>query len=295
MSKPEEVRPSRLGRGLSALLGYDEATVAAASALKTTPRSLPIVQLTPSPLQPRRYFDEEKLAELTSSVRENGVIQPIVVRAKPGKPGQYEIVAGERRWRAAQKAGIHEVPVVVRELTDGQVLEVALIENIQRAELNGIEEARGYKTLIEQFRYTQDQLAKVVGKSRSHVANALRLLTLPSSVRGHIEIGKLSAGHARALVGRLDAEVIAERIIAENLSVRAVEDLVKGGSVLAKQISKPAPERDPNTVGLENLLADNLGLKVQIRDKQGKGELRITYKTLEQLEDVCERLKRAVA
>jgi ParB family transcriptional regulator, chromosome partitioning protein len=295
MSNADQARPNRLGRGLSALLGgYEDGAPPRADA-GATPRSLPIAQLSPSPLQPRRNFDEEALAELTSSVREKGVLQPILVRPSAKADGSYEIVAGERRWRAAQRAGVHEVPVVVRDLTDGQVLELALIENIQRADLNAVEEARGYKTLIEQFRYTQDQLSKVIGKSRPHIANSLRLLTLPEAVQAYIASGALSAGHARTLVGRADAEALAAEIVKGALSVRAAEDLVKKPAAAKSAPHRAAkPDKDPDTIGLEKRTSDVLGLKVEINDKGAKGgDVRITYKTLEQLDDICARLSRA--
>ena len=297
MSKQDD-KPSRLGRGLSALLGYDETTLPRPES-RVAPRSLSIAQLTPSPLQPRRRFDEEALAELASSIREKGVLMPILVRPSPKGEGRYEIVAGERRWRAAQRAGVHEVPVVIRDLSDGQVLEAALIENIQRADLNGIDEARGYKTLIEQFRYTQDQLSKVIGKSRPHIANILRLLTLPPAVQAHVESGALSAGHARALIGRDDAEALASEMINGKLSVRAAEALVRETDAPHTEHRakvKPAKDKDANTLGLEKNISDQLGLAVRIADKGAKGgEVRIAYKTLEQLDEVCRRLSRSAA
>ncbi len=233
------------------------------------------------------------MTELTSSVKEKGVLQPILVRLSAKGDGSYEIVAGERRWRAAQRAGVHEVPVVIRDLTDGQVLEIALIENVQRADLNAIDEAEGYKRLIEQFRYTQDQLSKVIGKSRPHIANTLRLLGLPASVQAHVQSGALSAGHVRPLVGRPDAEALAEQMVKGSLSVRSAEALVRAPDAPPKRhLAGLKPEKDADTLGLEKSVSDSLGLKVVINDKAGKGgELRIAYKTLEQLEDVCRRLQ----
>ncbi|MFZ1990555.1 MAG: ParB/RepB/Spo0J family partition protein [Alphaproteobacteria bacterium] len=293
MSNQDQTRPNRLGRGLSALLGGADETPPMRPDGKLAPRALPIAQLAPSPLQPRRYFDEQAMTELTSSIREKGVLQPILVRPSAKGDGNYEIVAGERRWRAAQRAGVHEVPIIIRDLTDGQVLEIALIENVQRADLNGIDEARGYKTLIEQFRYTQDQLAKVIGKSRPHIANSLRLLSLPPSVQAHVESGALTAGHVRTLVGRPDAEALAEQMVKGGLSVRAAEDLVRSPETPPKEhAARPKHEKDADTLGLEKSISDSLGLKVLINDKGDKGgEVRITYRTLEQLEDVCNRLQ----
>lgn len=276
------------------MLGGMDETPPVRSDGKIAPRTLPVAQLAPSPLQPRRFFDEQAMAELTSSVKEKGVLQPILVRPSAKGDGSYEIVAGERRWRAAQRAGVHEVPITIRDLTDGQVLEIALIENVQRADLNGIDEARGYKTLIEQFRYTQDQLAKVIGKSRPHIANTLRLLSLPASVQAHVESGVLSAGHVRTLVGRPDAEALAEQMVKGGLSVRAAEELVRSPETQPKEhhSARPKHEKDADTLGLEKSISDSLGLKVLINDKGDKGgEVRITYKTLEQLEDVCNRLQ----
>ncbi|HXZ68372.1 MAG TPA: ParB/RepB/Spo0J family partition protein [Alphaproteobacteria bacterium] len=296
MSNQDQTRPNRLGRGLSALLGGVDETPPTRSDGKLAPSTLPIAQLTPSPLQPRRFFDEQAMSELTSSVKEKGVLQPVLVRPSAKGDGSFEIVAGERRWRAAQRAGVHEVPIIIRDLTDGQVLEIALIENVQRADLNGIDEARGYKRLIEQFRYTQDQLAKVIGKSRPHIANTLRLLSLPASVQAHVESGALTAGHVRTLVGRLDAEALAEQMVKGGLSVRAAEELVRGPEASPKEhhVSPPKHEKDADTLGLEKSISDSLGLKVLINDKGEKGgEVRITYKTLEQLEDVCNRLQHA--
>ncbi len=292
----EEARANnRLGRGLSALLGYEEANLTKPEA-KGTPRTLPVAQLTPSPLQPRTHFTDETLQELASSIREKGILQPLLVR--PRGEDRYEIVAGERRWRAAQIAGVHDVPVVVRDWTDGQVLEAALIENIQREDLNAVEEARAFRSLIDKFSHTQDQLSRVVGKSRSHIANALRLLALPAPVLAMVEEGKLSAGHARTLVGRPNAETLATHMIAGQLSVRAAEELVKSDDGLSgpvKMLSLKA-EKDADTRGLEKELSDKLGLKVTITTKSGEGgEIKVAYKTLEQLEMVCARLSRTAA
>ena len=243
-------------------------------------------------MQPRRTFDETALSELTASVKEKGILQPILVR--PGKTPEegFEIIAGERRWRAAQKAGVHEVPVVIKQLSDQEVLEIALIENVQRADLNPVEEARGYRTLISQFSYTQEELAQVIGKSRSHLANALRLLTLPDEILDLVESGKLSAGHARTLVGQADPLSLAEKMISGNLSVRAAEDLVRTAGETGASKKTAGSSKDADTLALERDVEAMLGLGIDIRHRGEKGgEVRIGYKSLEQLEDLCERLK----
>jgi ParB family transcriptional regulator, chromosome partitioning protein len=294
-----------LGRGLSALLGEVESEVLAASAnpnLKPgethgavpgapvehrAPRTLPIALLRPNPFQPRHVFDNDALEELTNSIREKGILQPIVVRPVPGQPDEYQIVAGERRWRAAQKARLHEVPVVIRAFTDAEALEVALIENIQRADLNAMEEARGYKQLIDKFNYTQDALGTVIGRSRSHIANTIRLLQLPQTVQDYISSGKLSAGHARTLVGQPDPEAMAVELIEGRVNVREAED--RGRKAKGKK--KRAHGKDADTRALEQSLSTQLGLGVTIAHKGDKGgEIRVAYKTLEQLDDVCRKL-----
>jgi len=249
-----------LGRGLSALMA-DVALEQQASAAAVGPIvTLPVESLVPNPDQPRRYFDETALAELAASIREKGVIQPLVVRKKGES---YEIVAGERRWRAAQRAQVHELPVVVREFTDTEVLEIAIIENIQRADLNAVEEAQGYRALIERFGHTQEKLAEVLGKSRSYIANLLRLLNLPEEVQALVRDGKLSAGHARALVTADDAGALARKVVAEGLSVRQVEALMKRPASGDK--AKPRPKgKDSDTQALENDLSAALGMKVSI-------------------------------
>lgn len=293
-----------LGRGLSALLGEVETEVLAAStnpnlqplagshaagapAEHRAPRTLPIALLRPNPFQPRDHFDPDALEELAASIRDKGIIQPIIVRPVPGQPDEYQIVAGERRWRAAQKARLHEVPVVIRAFTDAEALEVALIENIQRADLNPIEEARGYRQLIEKFHYTQDALGQVIGRSRSHIANTIRLLALPQPVQDYIYSGKLSAGHARTLVGQADPEAMARELIEGRLNVREAED--RGRKAKGKK--KRSHGKDADTRALEQSLSTQLGLTVTIAHKGDKGgELRIAYKTLEQLDDVCRKL-----
>ncbi|NOT39173.1 MAG: ParB/RepB/Spo0J family partition protein [Alphaproteobacteria bacterium] len=294
-----------LGRGLSALLGEVESEVLAASAnpeLKPpagqpagpgapaearAPRTLPIALLKPNPFQPRDHFDPEQLEELAASIRDKGIIQPIIVRPVPGQSDEFQIVAGERRWRAAQKARLHEVPVVIRAFTDAEALEVALIENIQRADLNAIEEARGYRQLIEKFNYTQEALGQTIGRSRSHIANTLRLLQLPQTVQDYIFGGKLSAGHARALVGAPDPEAMAKELIDGRANVREAEER----SRKAKGKKKRTIGKDADTRALEQSMTTQLGLNVSIGHKGDKGgELRIAYKTLEQLDGLCEKL-----
>jgi ParB family chromosome partitioning protein len=273
-----------LGRGLSALLGEDTPAPAPAEG-NTLPRSLPVAFLKPNPFQPRRLFREEDLHDLAESIREKGVLQPIVVR--PKGVDSYEIVAGERRWRAAQLAKLHEVPVSVRDFTDAETLEIAIIENVQRADLNAVEEANAYQELINKFSYTQEQLSDVIGKSRSHIANTLRLLKLPDAVRNMIVDGKLSAGHARTLIGVPDAEKLAREIVEGALNVRQAER--KAGNSKTKP-KKPKSTKDTDTRALEKSLSDALGLSVAIDHKGEAGEIRISYRTLEQLDDICRRL-----
>lgn len=277
----------RLGRGLAALIGDDTGAETAAQDVGTL-RQLPIELIKANPNNPRKHFAEEELEDLARSIREKGLLQPIMVRPLPS--GEHEIVAGERRWRAAQRAGVHEVPVIVRELTDSEALEIALIENIQRSDLNPLEEARAYSQLLERFSYTQQQLADAIGKSRSHVANTLRLLNLPETVRQQIEDGKLSAGHARTLVGSESPGELAERIIKLGLSVREAEGLARGASTERK--ARPKPDKDADTRALEKLISEKIGLRVEIAHRQdGSGAMTIAYKTLEQLDDVCRRLQ----
>jgi ParB family transcriptional regulator, chromosome partitioning protein len=283
----------RLGRGLSALLGDDEEDYQELDRPKS-PRELPIEQLQPGQFQPRTNFDEEELNALVESVRSKGVLQPILVRRDPVQADVYEIIAGERRWRAAQRAQLHNVPVVVRELTDQEALEIALIENIQRADLSAIEEAEAYQRLIDEFTHTQDALAKVVGKSRSHVANTLRLLTLPEEVRSMVDKGLLTAGHARALVGREDAVMLAREIASAGLTVRDIESRVSVGSPKSRHAKKASPGKSADTIALERDVSDAIGLKVAIDlkggENSGRGKLSIEFKSLDQLDDVLRRL-----
>lgn len=277
---------SRLGRGLSALLGDDvEAFVESEKA--RDPRTVPIEQIRPGEFQPRRRFDESEMEALVESIRDKGVLQPILVRHIAGSD-DYELVAGERRWRAAQFAQLHEIPVVIKELSDQDALEIALIENLQRESLTPVEEAEAFQRLIDEFSHTQDALSKVLGRSRSHVANTLRLLSLPDAVKDMVDAGTLTAGHARALIGVPNAVEVAKLIIAKDLNVRQVEALVKRAKAGPKTTQSAA--KDPDTRALEDELSGLLGLKVQIQFKANGGTLSISYKTLEQLDDVLHRL-----
>ena len=283
------IQQSRLGRGLASLIGEPVLAQPRLPA-EGQQRIVPVDQVHGSKSNPRRTFREDDLAELAESIRQKGLVQPILVRIDPA--GGYEIVAGERRWRASQRAGLHQIPVIVRDLTDQETLELAIIENVQRADLNAIEEAGGYQDLITRFNYTQEKLSEVIGKSRSHLANTLRLLKLPDAVRVHVQEGRLSAGHARALVGRNDAEALAQRIIEQDLNVREVEALVqladKGGP---KPPVSRLREKDTDTKAFEKALSDTLGLKAEI--KRGSGEsglLIIKYGNYDQLDYIRQRL-----
>jgi ParB family chromosome partitioning protein len=270
---------NRLGRGLASLI----------SGTAEDQRSLPLAALKPGRFNPRRNFSQAQLEELAASIRERGLVQPLVVRPSMTDAETFEIVAGERRWRAAQLANLHQVPVVVRELTDQEAVELAIIENVQREDLNSIEEGEGYKLLMDGHGYTQEDLAKVIGKSRSHLANTLRLLKLPDSVQELVRSGALSAGHARALIGRDDAEALAARIVKEGLTVRDIEALTQEKSPKAKRHKS----KDADTRAAEAELAEALGLGVEIKKGKGeKGELRIRYTALDQLEDLRRRLLR---
>ena len=286
----EDPARRRLGRGLAALIGDMGTEPVAERPSATSPRRLPLAFLRANPRNPRKAFDTDDLNDLAASIREKGVVQPILVRPVAGADDSYEIIAGERRWRAAQKAGLHEVPVVVHDVSDKEALELAIIENVQRAELNPLEEAVGYQQLIEEHSYSQAQLAEVIGKSRPHIANTLRLLKLPDSVREYLKTGQLSAGHARALVTLADPEAAARRIVEAGLSVRDVEAIGgEAGRRTARR--KPPTAKDADTRALEKALSDSLGLAVSIAHTPGGGEVRISYKTLEQLDDVCRRLR----
>ena len=286
----EDLSRRRLGRGLAALIGDVGSEPAAEFPSSASPRRLPVAFLRANPQNPRKNFDAEDLADLAASIREKGVVQPILVRPVGDLPDRYEIIAGERRWRAAQKAGLHDVPVVVHDVSDKEALELAIIENVQRADLNPLEEAIGYQQLIEGHHYSQAQLAEVIGKSRPHIANTLRLLKLPESVRAYLRSGELSAGHARALVTLDDPESAARRIVEAGLSVRDVEAIGTGAGRRTSR-KKPPAVKDADTRALEKTLSDVLGLEVTVAHKAGGGDVRIHYKTLEQLDDVCRRLR----
>lgn len=293
-------RQRGLGRGLSALLGEQavEAVPVDGSAAPTGVQMVPIEALKPNPDQPRKTFDQTELSELAESIRDKGVLQPILVRPQPNQDGVWQIIAGERRWRASQLARLTQVPVIVRDMDDIAVFEVAIIENVQRADLNPLEEADAYRLLMERFGRTQDAVAGVVGKSRSHVANTLRLLQLPEEVLWYVRHGKLSAGHARALITAPNPAALAEQIVNEGLNVRQAEVLARRAAEGPKpgkpkgRASATTGEGGADIAALEQDLTDALGLQVQLSDRGGKGELTLRYGTLEQLDDLCRRLMR---
>jgi ParB family chromosome partitioning protein len=280
-----------LGRGLSALLG-EEGEPGHAPVGGDGARELAIELVHNNPDQPRQHFSEPELAELEASIRASGVLQPILVRPSSRTPGEYDIVAGERRWRAAQRAGLKTIPVLVRTLGDTQAFEIAIIENVQREDLNAMEEARAYSALMGLMGYTQDQAAGAVGKSRSHVANTLRLLQLPESVQAHVLAGRLSPGHARAILSADNPAELAEIIVSKGLSVRDTEALAKGRSTTPKKASGPRRAKDTDTAALEADLEEMLGMSVDITDRGGAGEVRVKYANLEQLDEICRRLNR---
>jgi ParB family transcriptional regulator, chromosome partitioning protein len=288
--KPMNEKPSRLGRGLAALIG-DMATMDNARVAESASgtKRLPVDFVIANRANPRRDFDPEQLEELTNSIREKGVMQPLLVRPSED-PNLFELIAGERRWRAAQLAGLHDVPVIVREVDDKEALELAIIENVQRVDLNPLEEAQGYGQLIEQFDYTQQDLAQVIGKSRSHVANTLRLLRLPQDVRDMLARGELTAGHARTLITADDPAGLARRIVSAGLSVREAEALSQRGASPRKTAGAERPPKDSDTLALEKRLSDALGLAVVIDHREEGGKMEIRYRTLEQLDAVCSRL-----
>jgi ParB family transcriptional regulator, chromosome partitioning protein len=289
----DEPTRSRLGRGLAALIGDVGDEVQAVERARGQ-RRVPIEFLRPNPRNPRRSFDEQDLEDLSSSIREKGIIQPILVRTLAGLADVYEIIAGERRWRAAQRAGLHEVPVLLVEAGDREALELAIIENVQRADLNPLEEAMGYEQLIAEFQYVQTDLAKIIGKSRSHVANTLRLLKLPDAVKQMMGRGELTAGHARALLSLPDPESAAKRIVEKGLNVRDVERMVQEEHAPEARpaVARPAKaDKDPDTRALEKALEDVLGVTVTIQHGARGGELRIKYKSLDQLDGICRRLR----
>ena len=283
-----------LGRGLAALLGEDilddEAnTEEDGLESRFQRRTLPIEWLKPSALQPRRHFDVDRLKELAASIERHGVMQPLVVRPIADEDNAYEIVAGERRWRACQKAQLHSVPVVIQYLTDAEVLEIALIENLQREDLNTLEEAEGYQRLMDEFGHTQEKLAEAMGKSRSHVANLLRMLTLPEEVKDYVRTGQLSSGHARTLIGAKDPVSLAHEILDGKLSVREAEARAKGTRV-KPQAKHKTKSKGPDTRALESEISNRLGLSVSINPKGQGGSVTIQYSTLDQLDDVVHRL-----
>lgn len=302
MTDPAKSKPSRLGRGLSSLIGEVEAIEPAGSsgddAVRRSARQgfeISISDIKANPAQPRQIFDETALAELTDSIRTKGVLQAILVRPDPKTPGGYQIVAGERRWRAAKRAGLKTIPAIVKDIDELELLEIGIIENVQRTDLNPMEEAEAYGALMKRFGRTQEGLAETVGKSRAHIANTLRLLKLPESVREMVRKQKLSAGHARAILMAPDPESVAEMVVDRGLSVREVEALVRKereSDVLETRsaVAALANEKDVDTAALEADLARTLGLSVDIRHKANGGELRIKYRDLEQLDDVCRRL-----
>ena len=282
----------RLGRGLAALIGEIDRPAQPQEVKVVADSTVPIEFLSPNPRNPRRNFAEADLADLAQSIREHGIVQPVVARPS-GEAGRFEIIAGERRWRAAQRAGLAQIPVIVRDVNDRVALELAIIENVQRADLNPVEEALGYQQLLDEHDYTQADLGQIIGKSRSHVANTLRLLKLPAPVRDLIIDGSLSAGHARTLVTAEDPVGLARRIIEGGLSVRQAEALAQqpaqndnGPRSAPKRVAK-----DADTTALEKLLSDASGLKVAISHKEKGGEVRISYRTLEQLDELCRRLQ----
>jgi len=291
-------KPTRgLGRGLSALMA-DVAQDApdpktGAPTPKRADQVVAIDQIEPNPDQPRRTFTPDELADLAASIKEKGVIQPLILRRNPRRDGGYEIVAGERRWRAAQMAQLHEVPALIRDYSDTEALEVAIIENIQRADLNAVEEAGGYRELMERFGHTQEKLAEALGKSRSHIANMLRLLTLPEDVQALLRDGKLTAGHARAMITAEDPSALARQVVARGLSVRDTEKLAKNPKPAGKDTHKGAAKtKDADTIALEKDLSAALGMRVSIDHTLGQeaGSLTIRYKTLDDLDDLCRKL-----
>ncbi len=270
-----------LGRGLSSLIGETK--------VETQKNQLAIVDLVPNKYQPRKIFDENNLQELTRSIKERGVIQPIVVRKSNDNISKYEIIAGERRWLAAQKAGLHNVPVVITEADDLKSLEFAIVENVQRHDLNPLEEAQGYKRLIDEFSYDQEKVSKFIGKSRSYITNSLRLLTLPGDVIKLIETQKLTAGHAKVLVGLENASFVANKVIEKNLSVRQTENFVK---IFKTKKNKLKGQKDPNIRQLENSLSDKIGLNVSIKNnKKNQGTITFSYKEIDQLNKIIELIK----
>lgn len=290
----DQGKRTNLGRGLAALFGEDNEDYASLDKVRST-KAVPIEHLHPGRFQPRHHFDEAAVNALAESIKAQGILQPILVRRLPDRPNEFEIVAGERRWRAAQIAKLHEVPILIRDLSDAESLELAIVENVQRQDLTPLEEAEGYKRLIDEFQHTQEDLARTLGKSRSHIANTLRLLGLPEGVKLLLGEGKLTAGHARALIGCDMAEDLAQKIISRGLNVRQAEKLVQNAksapaSAKPKKDAEADKGKDTDTLALERDLTALLGLKVSINFQGNGGSLTIHYKTLEQLDDVLHRL-----
>ncbi|AHG47463.1 chromosome partitioning protein ParB [Rhizobium leguminosarum bv. trifolii CB782] len=290
----DDVSKRRLGRGLAALIGeMDQPVPVEAERTISADRMIPIEFVSRNPRNPRRFFDDAELHDLASSIRQHGIVQPIVVRTM--ERDRYEIIAGERRWRAAQLAGLIEIPVIIRDVDDKTALEIAIVENVQRADLNALEEALGYEQLIAEYGYTQNDLGEIIGKSRSHVANSLRLLKLPDPVRDLLAAGSLSAGHARALVSTPDPASLARTIVAKGMSVRDAERLAQNNIKAQSEPQLAASRRDQkdsDTLALERTLSDALGLDVAINHKTSGGQIKISYKSLEQLEEICRLLER---
>ncbi|MGO7213632.1 ParB/RepB/Spo0J family partition protein [Rhizobium ruizarguesonis] len=290
----DDVSKRRLGRGLAALIGeMDQPVPVEAERIVSADRMIPIEFVSRNPRNPRRFFDDAELHDLASSIRQHGIVQPIVVRTM--SRDRYEIIAGERRWRAAQLAGLIEIPVIVRDVDDKTALEIAIVENVQRADLNALEEALGYEQLIAEYGYTQNDLGEIIGKSRSHVANSLRLLKLPDPVRDLLAAGSLSAGHARALVSTSDPASLARTIVAKGMSVRDAEKLAQNNIKAQSEPQQAAlrrDQKDSDTLALERTLSDALGLEVAINHKASGGQIKISYKSLEQLEEICRLLER---
>ncbi len=292
MKKPER---RGLGRGLSALMSDVNADTEEPSTGQPADKSVPVERIHPNPDQPRRAFDKDALNDLAASIREKGIIQPLIVRAHPKLGGEFEIVAGERRWRASQMAQLHELPVIVRDYSDTEVLEIAIIENIQRADLNPIDEAAGYEQLMNSFGHTQEKLAEVLGKSRSYIANLMRLLQLPQDVQQYLSKGEMTIGHARALITSENPSELAKIVVSKRLSVRETEKLAKNPPGSKPATAKPAQVKDADTKALEGDLSANLKMKVSIDHKAqtGAGKLTIKYASLEQLDDICRILSKA--
>jgi ParB family transcriptional regulator, chromosome partitioning protein len=284
----------RLGRGLAALIGEMDQPIASMNERPSVSadRKVPIEMVQRNPKNPRKNFSEDELQDLASSIRQHGIVQPVVVRTIIDN--KYEIIAGERRWRAAQLAGLVEIPVIIRDVDDRTALELAIVENVQRSDLNPVEEALGYEQLIAEHGYTQNDLGEIIGKSRSHVANSLRLLKLPDQVRNMLFDGSLSAGHARALIPTSDPVALARTIVSRGLSVRDAERLAQNDikAQSAPEAKTAVPEKDPDTLALERSLSDRLGLEVKVAHKGEGGRLMIAYKSLEQLEEICRLLER---